>query len=231
MDEGTRMHERVILRGVNVVREGRIEPFLGGDLADSSSAGKWEGIALEKCKLPAVFAPRHEHPEHFLSIVLSGTVRHEINTKGRNLRFISHPDRIILLPRGTTDQHDWAGPTERLVVAIHPRLGEMYLRLPVSGDPRCARCGSQKHSEHEAFERPRGLLNRTSKLREHVAGVRADQSDRAHRDYQDDCEHHRIFSDVLSFFIQPSLAQKVAHVSPLATLCDKCNWSRNGPDE
>jgi AraC family transcriptional regulator len=116
------MPERVILRGVNVVREGRTEPFLGGHLADSSSTGKWGGIALEKCKLPAVFAPRHEHPEHFLSIVLSGTVRHEINTKGKNLRFISHPGRIILLPRGTTDQHNWAGPTERLVVAIHPRL-------------------------------------------------------------------------------------------------------------
>ena len=79
------------------MREGRTEPFLGGHLADSSSAGKWGGIALEKCKLPAVFAPRHEHPEHFLSIVLSGTVRHEINTKGKNLRFISHPGRIILL--------------------------------------------------------------------------------------------------------------------------------------
>ena len=116
------MVERVILRGVNVVREGRTEPFLGGHLADSSSAGKWGGFALEKCKLPAVFAPRHEHPEHFLSIVLSGTVRHEINTKGKNLRFISHPGRIILLPRGTTDQHNWAGPTERLVVAVHPRL-------------------------------------------------------------------------------------------------------------
>jgi AraC family transcriptional regulator len=103
------------------VREGRTEPFLGGRLADSSSAGEWGGIALEKCTLPAVFAPRHEHPEHFLSIVLSGTDTHEISTKGKNLRFNSHPGRIILLPRGTTDQHNWAGPTKRLVVAIHPR--------------------------------------------------------------------------------------------------------------
>ena len=116
------MADRITLPGVNVVLEGRTEPFLGSHPTGSSSAGKWGGIALEKCKLPAVFAPRHEHPEHFLSIVLSGTVRHEINTKGRNLRFISHPGRIILLPRGTTDEHDWAGPTERLVVAIHPCL-------------------------------------------------------------------------------------------------------------
>ena len=71
------MPERFILRGVNVVHEGRTEPFLGGHLADSISAGKWGGIALEKCKLPAVFAPRHEHPEHFLSIIRRALERAE----------------------------------------------------------------------------------------------------------------------------------------------------------
>ena len=116
------MPEGLILRGVNVVRDGHTEPFLGGHPAGWSSAGKWGGIALEKCKLPAVFAPRHEHPHHFLSLVLSGTVRYEIDTKGQNFRFISRPGTITLVPRGTTDQHHWAGPTERLVVAIHPRL-------------------------------------------------------------------------------------------------------------
>src|SRR5258708_38431561 len=39
---GIPMPERVILRRVNIVRECRTEPFLGGHLADSISAGKWQ---------------------------------------------------------------------------------------------------------------------------------------------------------------------------------------------
>jgi hypothetical protein len=51
------MADRIILPPVNVVREGHTEPLLGGQLADSSSAGKWGGIAFEKHENPAVFAP------------------------------------------------------------------------------------------------------------------------------------------------------------------------------
>jgi AraC family transcriptional regulator len=53
---------------------------------------------------------------------LSGTVKYEVNTKGQNLRFTSRPGTIFLVPRGTVDQDSWAGPTQRIVVAIHPRL-------------------------------------------------------------------------------------------------------------
>src|SRR5882762_3559235 len=116
------MADRITLPGVNVVLEGRTEPFLGSHPAGPRSAMQRGGIALEKYKVPAVFVPRHEHPEHFLHLVLSGTVKYEINTKGQNLRFTSQPGAIFLLPRGTVDEINWAGPTERLVVAIHPRL-------------------------------------------------------------------------------------------------------------
>ena len=116
------MADRITLPGVNVVREGRAEPFLGSHPAGSGSAGHWAGIALERYKVPAVFVPRHEHPEHFLSLILSGTVKYEVNTKGQNLRFTSRPGTIFLVPRGTVDQDSWAGPTQRIVVAIHPRL-------------------------------------------------------------------------------------------------------------
>ena len=116
------MPEPVILQRVNVVREGRTEPFLGGHPGGSSSAGQWGGIALENWSVPAISIPPHEHPEHFLNIVLRGAVKCQVATKGRLLRFTSRPGTIILLPRGTVDEVNWAGPTERLVVAIHPRL-------------------------------------------------------------------------------------------------------------
>ena len=108
---------RIILPGVDVVREGRAEPFLETPPTLSSATVQWGGIALANYTTPAVFIPRHEHPEHFLSVVLSGTVKYEINTRGRNLRFTSQPGTIFLLPRGTVDQDNWAGPTQRIVVA------------------------------------------------------------------------------------------------------------------
>jgi AraC family transcriptional regulator len=111
---------RIIVPGVDVVREGRAEPFLGP--TPSGSSVHWGGIALENYKVPAVFIPRHEHPQHFLHVVLSGTVKYEVNTRGRQLRFTSRPGTIFLLPRGTVDEVNWTGPTQRLALAIHPRL-------------------------------------------------------------------------------------------------------------
>ncbi len=113
---------RIILPGVDVVREGRAEPFLDSRPIRSSAPAQWEGIALENYTVPAVFIPRHEHPEHFLHVVLSGAVKYEVRTRGQNLRFTSRPGTIFLLPRGAVDEVNWVGPTQRLAVAIHPRL-------------------------------------------------------------------------------------------------------------
>ncbi len=113
---------RIVLPGVDVVREGQAEPFLDSRPTRSSVPVKWGGIALENYTVPAVFIPRHEHPEHFLHLVLSGAVKYEVTTKGRNLRFTSRPGTIFLLPRGTVDEVNWAGPTQRMAVAIHPSL-------------------------------------------------------------------------------------------------------------
>ena len=107
---------------VNVVREGRIEPFLDCCPTKSSAPVHWGGIALEKYTVPAVFIPRHQHPENFLHVALSGAVKYEVNTGGRNLRFTSRPGTIFLLPRGTVDQVNWAGPTQRVIVNIRTSL-------------------------------------------------------------------------------------------------------------
>jgi len=116
------VNKQLILPGVDVVREGRQERFLETPPTLSSSPVQWPGIALENYDVPAVLIPRHEHPEHFLHVVLRGTVKYEVATKGRVLRFTSRPGTIFLLPRGTVDEVNWAGPTHRVAVAIHPRL-------------------------------------------------------------------------------------------------------------
>jgi len=110
------------LRGIGVVRKGRQERFLEAPPTFSSSTMHWRGIALEDWSVPAVFIPRHEHPEHFLHLVLGGTVNYQVATKGRLLNFTSRPGTIFLLPRGTVDEVNWAGPTHRVALAIHPRL-------------------------------------------------------------------------------------------------------------
>jgi len=83
---------------------------------------QWGGIALERYAVPALFIPRHEHTNAFLHLVLRESVKYEVNTRSRVLRLISRPGTIFLLPRGTVDEVNWAGPTHRIAVAINPRL-------------------------------------------------------------------------------------------------------------
>ncbi len=111
-----------VVPGIGVVREGRQERFLEAPATLSSSPARWRGIAVENWNVPAVFIPRHEHPEHFLHVVLRGAVKYQVETKGRLLRFTSRPGTIFLLPRGTVDEVNWEGPTHRVAVAIQPRL-------------------------------------------------------------------------------------------------------------
>lgn len=114
--------DRPVVHAVNVVREGRVEPFLDSCPAESSVLTHWGGIEFEDYTVPAVFIPSHEHPEAFLHLVLKGSVRYEVNTAGRSLRFTSRPGTLFLLPRGTVDEVNWTGPTQRVAVAIHSSL-------------------------------------------------------------------------------------------------------------
>jgi AraC family transcriptional regulator len=113
---------RVIVPCLGLVRRGCVEPFVDAPPDLSSAHAQWSGIALEKYSTPAISIHRHEHPELFLHMVLGGTAKYEVNTRGRNFRYASRPGTILLLPRGTEDEQHWAGPIDHLVVAIHPRL-------------------------------------------------------------------------------------------------------------
>lgn len=113
---------RPFIHAVNVVREGRVEPFLNSRPTKPGGLTHWGGIEFEDYTVPPVFIPRHEHPETFLHLVMKGSVKYEVNTRGRDLRFTSCPGTVFLLPRGTIDEVNWTGPTQRVAVAIQTDL-------------------------------------------------------------------------------------------------------------
>jgi len=107
---------------VSVWREGRIEPFLHTHPKLSSAGAHWSGVVLEEHTVPACVIPRHEHVESFLHVVLTGSVKYEVLTRGQTLEFGATPGTIFVLPRGTIDEIRWGGPTHRIAAALHPRL-------------------------------------------------------------------------------------------------------------
>ncbi|MGC2184472.1 MAG: hypothetical protein WA637_14425, partial [Terriglobales bacterium] len=62
--------------------------------------------------------------------------------------------------------------------------------------------------------RGHGLLNRTAYTVQYIARARADQSDGAHRDRENDSEHRCVLCDILAFFLAPSIATKASHFLP-----------------
>jgi len=110
----------VVLSGVEVVREGCVEPFLHVRPTLSSSSVRWAGLAVEDYSIPECIIQRHEHIENFLHVVLRGSVKYEVVTRGKTLQFDANPGTTFILPRGTIDEVRWRGPTHRVAVAIHP---------------------------------------------------------------------------------------------------------------
>lgn len=113
---------QINLSGVEVRREGRVEPLLHAQPKLSSIAAHWSGVVLEDYAVPACVLPRHEHIEHFLHVVLEGSVRYEVLTRGKTFKFTANPGTTFVVPRGTIDELRWSGPTHRIAAALHPRL-------------------------------------------------------------------------------------------------------------
>ncbi len=72
--------------------------------------------------MPACVLPRHEHLHDFLHVVLEGSVRYDVLTRGKTLKFAAGTGTTFVLPRGTIDELRWSGPTHRIAAALHPRL-------------------------------------------------------------------------------------------------------------
>jgi AraC family transcriptional regulator len=107
---------------VEVIRNGQVEPFLHAHPSLSSSSVRWAGVAVEDYAIPACVIHRHEHLENFLHVVLRGSVKYEVLTRGKTLDFRAGPGTTFILPQGTVDELKWKGPTHRICVAIHPNL-------------------------------------------------------------------------------------------------------------
>ena len=111
-----------LLCGLKVRRQGHVEPLLHAHPTLSSSSVRWKGVAVEDYSIPACVIPRHEHVENFLHVVLSGSVKYEVLTRGKVLDFRASPGTTFILPQGTIDELKWKGPTHRIAAAIHPSL-------------------------------------------------------------------------------------------------------------
>src|SRR5258706_16015946 len=99
--------ESVILPGVEVVREGRVERLLHARPTLSSAAVGWSGLAIEDYSVPACIISRHTHVENHLHVVVRGSAKYEVLTGGRTLRFAAIFCTTFILPRGTTDEMSW----------------------------------------------------------------------------------------------------------------------------
>jgi len=110
------------LERVEVRREGRAEPLIDTAPTLTSAQIGWAGIAVETHRIAAGVIPRHEHPEHFLQVVLEGCAKYEVQSGGRHNRFVGTPGTAILQPRGAIDEIRWLGPVHTAAVAIHPTL-------------------------------------------------------------------------------------------------------------
>jgi AraC family transcriptional regulator len=64
----------------------------------------------------------HEHPEHFIEVVLHGNVNYEVTQRGQTRRFIAQPGTICLLPRGSEHEVNWLQETQHVVLALKPCL-------------------------------------------------------------------------------------------------------------
>jgi hypothetical protein len=102
---------------VELVREGRLEPFLESRPSLSSAQLQWRGLALENHTVPTGLIDRHEHPEHFIEVVLHGNVSYEVSQRGQTRRFISQPGTICLLPRGSVHEVNWLQEAQHVVLA------------------------------------------------------------------------------------------------------------------
>jgi hypothetical protein len=70
-------------------------------------------------------------------------------------------------------------------------------------------------------ERARGrvplLRDGTADGRKYIVGIRANETNRANHDYQNNGQHHRIFGDILTIVVKPQSLYKLLQVLPPAT--------------
>ena len=111
------------VEAVEVVRNGcAICPFPTRSSLTSKGAG-WDGIALESFNdIPSVAIPDHEHPTHFINLLVRGEVKAQWTADGRTNTEHYSPGTIYMLPAGTRDRLTWSGTSTRMVLVMEPRF-------------------------------------------------------------------------------------------------------------
>jgi len=111
------------VRAVEVLRSGHaLSPIPTISTISSRHVG-WNGIALEAFDdVPACTIPEHEHPTHFLNLLVSGRIRAQWTIAGRTQSADHGPGTLYIVPAGTRDCMKWSGPTNRIVLVMEPRF-------------------------------------------------------------------------------------------------------------
>jgi AraC family transcriptional regulator len=117
-----------------VLRGGESTSFLDVRPAWSSASVRWKHVTLEDYVVPPCLISRHEHPEPFVHVVVSGSVRYQVTTGRSTRRFAAGPGTTFILPEGTTDEVVWEGTTHRIALSIHPDLLAAAMAETTRGD-------------------------------------------------------------------------------------------------
>lgn len=111
------------VKAVEVIHNGcAICPFPTLSSLSSKEAG-WDGIAMESFSdVPPVAIPDHEHPTHFINLLIKGNITAEWTVGGKTGIADHGPGTIYMLPAGTRDRLTWSGTTSRIVLVMEPRF-------------------------------------------------------------------------------------------------------------
>jgi AraC family transcriptional regulator len=111
------------LAGVEVRADGISKSLIPGRSSLNSDGAGWNGLALESyCSIAGCEIAEHEHPAHFLSLLIGSAVQTELTSEGKTWKELIEPGTIHLLPRGTRDRQSWSDPTSRIIVGIEPKF-------------------------------------------------------------------------------------------------------------
>jgi len=86
--------------GVEVLSGGNFISLIPAASTLCSDRAGWDGVALESyCNVPGCDIAEHEHPTHFLNLLVGGPVRAEWTTEGRSFSALYEPGTIYVAPR------------------------------------------------------------------------------------------------------------------------------------
>src|SRR5262245_29048424 len=91
------VREPMVVSTLQLIRRGKPTSFLDVRPAWSSATVRWKYLTLEDYVVPSCLISRHQHPEPFVHVVLSGSVNYEVTTGNSTRRFLAVPGTTFIL--------------------------------------------------------------------------------------------------------------------------------------